>query len=349
MKTVRTIDFADQTKPGSGHYNGAPTIGDGDDEASSDDLIASRAQFWKLASSSDGFPAKPVSGTDTSRDYFAPGRDPGNNGKLMTDDDYNANGEMVMGTFDGVPGAFECRNTTGCTVRHSATNGLSSHQQDMATTVAEWQFIATSSASNVATARPDGDYLTIGFWRQSPDFSTGTHRFATFATGRDPFAGGQAAITALEGEAEYEGPAYGLYSANFRVGDQFPDLEGFFSATAKLTADFGGDPDDDAQADTIPGTISGTVSGFSGDHPWVEDWNVVLGEAPLAGLADDDPVFNGSTVAENSRANGRHFDDRRLVGPVLRQQRRFRQSGIGRRPVRPPGGAPRMLPRVTPP
>ena len=305
VATVRTFDFVGKTKPGSGRYNGAPTITGDDDEAAQ---IASRAQFWMLASSPDGFPAKPPSGTDTSRDYFGPGDDPANAGKQPTDDDYNANGEKVMGTFDGVTGYFECLNDAGCTVRHSASMGLSSHDQATTSTVAEWQFVAASSTSTVATTRPDGDFVKIGWWRHVPDFSSGTHRFATFYTGRDPFMA--SSVQALEGKATYKGPAVGMYVSR-RGGGSLAAIEGRFTALATLEADFGGDLTDDTADSTDWGMISGKVTDFVAHTGLADlgDWQVTLGEASLEEGGNFVGTFSGDTADdENSRANGRHFD-----------------------------------------
>ena len=301
--TVRDVDFVGETKPGTGHYNMAPVVAD---------AAASNTAFWSVAMSS-GFPAKPEAGTVIRREYFGPGMDPANAAVVDGDDDgdhgttdeddYNARGEWFRGTFDGVTGEFECIADMGCSVTHSATIGLASTPIGENPEVANgtWQFIASNPEATVTTARPDGDYLTMGAWIEIPDHPAGLYKFTTFFSGRDPFI--ETGIDALEGEAEYEGPAFGKYVA--RDAGASGAVQGAFTATAELTADFG--------EENAAGTISGKVTDFashSGHN--LGDWQVILGSTPIVsasnGFGTTDGVAVGSVLADDSRANGRRWE-----------------------------------------
>ena len=285
-KTVRDVDFTEETKPGTGHYNGAPTVTAAD----------SPATFWGFVESA-GFPARPMAGTVQSRDYFGPGEDPANTtqGLSAGDEGYNANGEMFPGTFDGVAGMFECIASQGCTVTHSATVGLASSPGTGQATDGQWQFTATDPMATVGTTRPDADYLTMGIWIEIPDAVEGTHKLSPFYGGRDPFVEANVA-NALEGTAKYEGPAVGKYVTRGRGTNDAEN--GVFTATANLEAAFG-------EGDEL-GSISGKVTGFQGegDHN-LGDWQVTLGSVGLSNGANT--FAGGSVMSDTSRANGRHW------------------------------------------
>ena len=89
------------------------------------------------------------------------------------------------GSFDGVPGKFQCSvEETGCTVRirGEATSPTAKMISDE-----KWTFIADDHLAQVATKRKDGDYLTLGWWLEIPDAVEGVHEFAPFFAGRDRF------------------------------------------------------------------------------------------------------------------------------------------------------------------
>ena len=203
------------------------------------------------------------------------------------------------GSFDGVPGTFQCSVMDGCTVR---IRGEATSEAAKLISEEKWTFIADDHLAQVLTARKDGDYLTLGWWLEIPDAVEGEHEFAPFFAGRDPFT--QANIQAVAGSAKYSGPAAGKYAYRHRGENEA--YKGVFTAQADLTANFDSAPT--TGPNPVAGDmIQGTISEFeSGDGHNLGDWNVVLTAAAIA-----TPIVRGvdSTASHNeSRANGRRFD-----------------------------------------
>ena len=300
-KSVGSFDFTDEVKPGTAKYNGAPTVGDdtpNEDPPSTADMAGSAVEFWKLAVSS-AFPPALQSGGQQRYVFY---------GRGGASDPTDTNGQMFAGTFDGVSGMFECVSAAGCAVQRTDTGALESFVRDgqsgITTTVAEWRFIANSADAMVRMRRPDGDYITFGWWLEKPDAPEGQHKFAPFYAGRDQFM--SANVAALEGEATYEGQAAGKYAKRKRGTNEAES--GIFRADASLMANFGGNPDDDV-TDSTAGTVSGTIDNFvdASSGGSLGDWNVVLamsGDIPTTG----DPgavMVSGDIVNGDSRADGR--------------------------------------------
>ena len=178
------------------------------------------------------------------------------------------------GMFDGVPGTFECTDTTdGCTLVTDAEGGL--------TASAMWTF---SPNSNLATVKvPDASYTYFGWWLNKPKENIDVHDVEVFAGGTATAA---PATLAMVGNASYSGPAAGKYvTKTFTAGPQTDAGVGHFTATANLTAKFG-------LADGDVGTIGGSVTGFELDDGTSPVWTVKLEDAELT---DNIATFNGDT------------------------------------------------------
>ena len=199
---VRAIDFAMQRRTlGPVKYEGR-TDGRGCGR------VTERSSGCSQSRSSDGFPAKHgLAGTDDRGCRFLRdlNDDPeqygiGDGRRRLT----IANGEMVPGTFDGVAGACSNASVTPWVARSGVPppTGLSSLiSGTRQRTLADWQFIASSSAEAPAdTARPDGDFVKIGYLaaesRNTPRARTGS-RPSTPAGIRS--SRGQAAVDCARG------------------------------------------------------------------------------------------------------------------------------------------------------
>ena len=226
-----------------------------------------------------------------------------------------------MGTFDGVPGTFECRTAIGCqvTVRPgvdaSVPNRFVSDTTEAETGIT-WRFTADDAHAMVDTSRMDGDYLTMGFWLEEPDNSRGTYNYSPFYAGRDAFNPTNLAPAILVGTATYAGPAVGKYAIReFRSEEA---SKGIFTADASLTANFS-----DAAVGTLgPEMIKGSVTNFvSADHD-LGNWRVNLSASPVVNTDGDDASAGlisgtpeGDTDANNlgasitGAANGRDFTE----------------------------------------
>ncbi len=180
----------------------------------------------------------------------------------------------VLGTFDGVPGAFKCTDDP-CMV--------STDDKGKLKTSMDWRFTPASPLD--ATVKvPDANYAYFGWWLNKPKENDDTHDV-------EVFAGGTNVVTALAagivGNARYSGPAAGKYvTKTFTAGAQTDAGVGHFTANANLTAKFG----DDANA-AADGTIGGSVTGFELDDGSNPGWTVKLEDAPFTG----DGTFDGTT------------------------------------------------------
>ena len=166
-----------------------------------------------------------------------------------------------------------------------------------------WQFIASNPEATVDTVTAPGRRLPDdGRLDRDPGPFVG-HLQVRHLLQR-PGSVHRTNIAALEGEAEYEGPAFGKYVG--RDAGASGAYQGAFTATAKLTADFG--------EEAIPEASRGEVGDFTShsDHN-LGDWQVILGSTPLNatngfGGTDADGVVIGSVMADTSRAEGRRWE-----------------------------------------
>ena len=151
----------------------------------------------------------------------------------------NAEDLSFLGTFHGVAGTYEC-TTPPCTVS-TANDGMISSAGDT------WTFTPDSDlAGEVMIDLPDTDHLYFGWWLKEPTEAEGTYAFRTFSGGTVPFAVGDKFTSGrtdeLLGTASYQGRAAGQYvTKDFTGGVLSGGTAGVFTATASLTANFGGD------------------------------------------------------------------------------------------------------------
>ena len=142
------------------------------------------------------------------------------------------------GTCHGVAGSYEC-TTPPCTVS-TANDGM------ISSTGGPWTFTPDSDvAGEIMIDLPDTDYLYFGWWLKEPTEAEGSYAFRTFSGGTVPFAVGNKFTSGntdgLLGTASYEGRAAGQYvTKDFSGGVLSVGTAGVFTATALLTANFGG-------------------------------------------------------------------------------------------------------------
>ena len=180
------------------------------------------------------------------------------------DDEAEQDDETAMGSFNGIPGTFTC--TTGtCSVNFVATPGPGVAKGTVSEALgAGWAFESTDDAESQAAQKDD--YLYFGYWLQANE-EDNEFAFATFSGGGvPPFT----ALGNLEGKATYNGAAGGKYVEKELglVDGQAKPISasgGYFTATATLTATFGGTaiPMDDH--DKITGVINNFKDGTTGD------------------------------------------------------------------------------------
>ena len=182
------------------------------------------------------------------------------------------------GTFHGVAGTYEC-TTPPCTVS-TANDGM------ISSTGGSWTFTPDSDlADEIMIDLPDTEYLYFGWWLQEPTEAEGSYAFRTFSGGTVPFAVGNKFTSGnndgLLGTASYEGRAAGQYvTKDFSGGVLSGGTAGVFTATASLTANFGGD--DIALNDQF--NIRGSVTAFRDveRNRALEGWSVTLNKVDLA-------------------------------------------------------------------
>ena len=202
------------------------------------------------------------------------------------------------GSFDKVPGDFSCDGAT-CTITADADGAITE-------LVGMWTFIpdylgednesmAGDDEEQVASRKDDltepmvevvdVDHLVFGWWTKV-DEDDGSVAFRTFSDGTEAY--NVADIDALEGTATYEGPAAGRYAVKTFTGNAKINSirTGEFTATAELTATFGGEDVAASQQDQISGRI----------HTFMdENDNQLPGELALGTHEDLDDLTTGDS------------------------------------------------------
>ena len=189
----------------------------------------------------------------------------------------NAEDLSFQGTFHGVAGIYEC-TMPPCMVS-TAADGL------MSSTGGTWTFTPDSDrAGEIMIDLPDTDHLYFGWWLKEPDDAEGAYAFKTFSGGTVPFTVGNkftSGADGLLGTTSYRGRAAGQYvTKDFSGGVLSGGTAGVFTATALLTANFGGD--DIAVNDQF--NIRGSVTEFRDveRNRALEGWRVTLNKVDLA-------------------------------------------------------------------
>jgi hypothetical protein len=223
------------------------------------------------------------------------------------------------GTFNSVDGRFACTET--CTI--GATKGATDQGISVITAITGvWTFIpaflgpdgislAGDEEEQIASRLddlpepsvpvPDDNYLRYGWWTTVDEDDSTKISFRTFYGGAMAYSNGD--FGGLEGEAEYVGPAAGRYAAKtFNTNATLDSLRnGTFTATARLTARFGGVDIAASKANQIEGVIDGFENEDGQDMP---GWRVTLNPIDTAvGLND-----GGGTImtreAQDAGENG---------------------------------------------
>ena len=190
----------------------------------------------------------------------------------------NAEDLSFQGTFHGVAGTYEC-TTPPCMVS-TANDGM------ISSTGGTWTFTPDSDqVGEIMIDLPDTDHLYFGWWLKEPDEAEGSYAFRTFSGGTVPFTVGNKFTSGnndeLLGTASYQGRAAGQYvTKDFSGGVLSGGTAGVFTATAMLTANFGGD--DIAVNDQF--NIRGSVTEFRDVERGraLEGWSVTLNKVDLA-------------------------------------------------------------------
>ena len=222
-----------------------------------------------------------------------------------------------LGTFHGVAGSYEC-TTPPCTVS-TANDGMISSAGDT------WTFTPDSDqVGEIMIDLPDTDHLYFGWWLKEPDEAEGSYAFRTFSGGTVPFAVGNKFTSGnndeLLGTASYQGRAAGQYvTKDFSGGVLSGGTAGVFTATALLTANFGGD--DIAVNDQF--NIRGSVTAFRDveRNRALEGWRATLnkvdlapGSASFGGTAGDTTTATLGGVTGTGTWGGALFGNARADG-----------------------------------
>ena len=182
----------------------------------------------------------------------------------------------------------------------SGWKGVETHK-DATNGIFNWDAYADIQGS------ADSDYLSLGSWLfiykdpESGSF-TGSYDLGVAAGGNDPFENDN--LAGLTGEANYRGPATGVYMMKADA-DADPVFD-YFDARADLAVDFG-------DADIL-GSISGTVSGGRTDGG-VSLPSLTLGSADITGSVlggsfDGDVSGTTGGVALSGKWGGKFFGNR---------------------------------------
>ena len=184
----------------------------------------------------------------------------------------------VRGTFDGVAGLF--------TAPGSGDNGLSVGVDTKGVpswTGADGSLVFKPDSKTATVNTPDKAYMALGWWLLEEADGDLDPEVAAWAGGAEAAYTTADRLTALQGEATFNGIAVGKYThKTINTIDG-----GHFNATAELVADFGTSGEN--------GTVTGTISNFMQDGESIGNgWMVQLGAGVDAGTAFDPE--NGASI-----------------------------------------------------
>ncbi len=191
---------------------------------------------------------------------------------------------QFSGMLDGASGTFRCVASGGCTV---STNTMGKFNELNAS---EWEF---TPAAGATVSKPDGDYMTYGFWLDTKTQGGNVTEYETvqtFATSSLPNA---TSLDAVTGMAEYEGEAAGVYVHEAKKEDGTLDTatSGRFTADVSLKAYF------DESTLRNANTIQGTISNFDLDGGPANKWNVNVAAGITSGFALENGTAAGGGAA----------------------------------------------------
>ena len=192
------------------------------------------------------------------------------------------------GMFNGIPGMYNCGTSGGCRVETDADG-------DIASITGMWTFTPTVAEDGniedvmVQGVVDDTDYMWFGYWVEETTGDDGSVGINPFFGGNTLFGGQSptAVVAALEGTAEYNGKATGMFVTKDDMGLA---NSGQFTADADLTANFGNMDDiTDETAFTIDGLVSKFVL-MDGETMVENSWMLMLNSArfsdPMRGTPD---------------------------------------------------------------
>ena len=197
--------------------------------------------------------------------------------------------EKWAGTFDGIPGTFECTipGGAGCVVNSDADGDVTFPAlapDDIDPTNDTVVIFKPTDAGAMVMAAVDTDYLTFGFWLSKPAVATPNtedHDFAAFYSGTDAYIAVAAVYNAFTGTARYKGDAAGKYV----IDDQVDTARiGIFTAAAELEIVFDAADEDDVG-------ISGAITKFMENGTPLGEWSVTLGTSVIT------PSIDATTAA----------------------------------------------------
>ena len=215
---------------------------------------------------------------------------------------------QFSGTFDGASGTYRCVADAGCTV---STDAMGKFEDLMAD---EWQF---TPAPGATVDKPDGDYLTWGFWLDTTTKDGAIASYDTVQTFATSSLPAETTLGDVTGTASYEGDAAGVYVHETSKEDGTVDtaISGRFTADVALTANF-----DDADPLRKENTISGTISNFDLDGGPDNSWNVSVSATINDGGTLSSGVASGRTGNDGSLSGQFHGPSDRAAAdapPVL--------------------------------
>lgn len=225
---------------------------------------------------------------------FPQPKDEGKGNTTYTYDDMEGAGKKsssFKGTFHGAPGRYDCA-AGDCVVTVSDRSTASA--PTYSGTTGTWTFTPDVD-NNPQVVLQDADHMHFGWWVKTPAAAAAEGQYLYDA---EMFYGGSSvfhdgSIVALDGDADYSGPAAGLFAVK---GENA--AHGEFTATATLTAKFA----DNATA----GTINGKIAGFVRDDGVANDWSVTLASTVINATGGNTDAAPGST---NSRVTGGSNDN----------------------------------------
>ena len=208
---------------------------------------------------------------------------------------YMGNDLSFPGTFYGLAGTYGC-TAPPCEVATAGDGRMSS--------TGTWTFTPDVPDGAMIDLQ-DGDYLYFGWWLSEPDGLEGDFGFGAISGGSDPFEAGNKFTRGhadwLEGSVVYEGLAAGGYATiDFTGGVPSGATAGSFTATAELTANFGGTGVAEDEHFSISGRVTDFMDADDGDP--LGDWSVDLERTDL--VAGSASFGGGATGAELGQSTG---------------------------------------------
>ena len=166
------------------------------------------------------------------------------------------------GTFDGAEGTFTCTDATACAV--TVVDGEITIMESVHFTPDE----------DVTVKEDDADYMHYGFWLKRTTDEDGVLTYNEVETFAFSKVAESDRVEDVEGTAEYNGGATGVYVKNVYNTDRTiaSATSGFFTAKVNLMAYFG---DDDFKPSQV-NTVTGTIDKFELEHGEDNMWSVVL-------------------------------------------------------------------------